>query len=164
MTSCLFYSKCNSQWENCIGPDEKYLRKQADYFEKYFGDTCPSYNPDDKSDSYPGQPFIEDTEKSKPKNYHQNTYIYNPPNPYVPSGNRRKDDTGETLRLTKTALELGINCRKHKNVAVCGKNYEMKGVPKEEISETKVGPIGCNIVEDKCGDCTTFDECTVRLY
>ena len=129
------YSKCNSQWENCVGPDEKYLRGQADYFEKYFGDTCPSYNPDAKNDPYPGQPFLKDLEQPKPKIYHQNNYIYNPPRPYIHSGNRR---AGELLKAA--ACLRAKNCRKKKNsgnVVVCDENIKCKGLTMEELQEER---------------------------
>ena len=122
-------------------------------------DTCPSYNPDDKSDPYPGQPFLEDVEQPKTKSYDQNTYIYNPPHPYIHSDNRRQSPAGETLELTASAVPMGLTCRVHtKNadVAQCDENYQAKGVPEEEISETDVPSIACNKVTDNCDD-SEFD-------
>ena len=156
VTSYFFYSKCNSQWENCIGPDEKHLREQADYFEKYFGDTCPSYNPDAKSDPYPGQPFLEDLKQPKPNIYHQNAYIYNLPRPYIHSDNRR---VGEDLKAA-ACLKKARNCRKwtqNGDGVVCDQHIECKGITLEELQEErdKLGPKTCN--PDLTGRCEDLE-------
>ena len=155
-TLYLFYSKCNSQWENCIGPDEKFLRGKTDYYKKYYGDTCPSYNPDDESDPYPGQPFVEEEEQPIVDNYlppstnsyHQNAYIYNPPQSYSYPHNRRQ---GEEVKAAAN------NCRKWTNngdVAVCDENIEIRNKAIEELNEMRdnLGPIACDPGDDRCDD------------
>ena len=66
------------------------MREKTDYYKNI--DTCPSYNPDERFDPYPGQPFFKDVENPKANSYHPNLYIYNPPTPYVHSDNRRDGD------------------------------------------------------------------------
>ena len=160
-TLSLFYSKCNSQWENCIGPDEKFLRGKTDYYKKYYGDTCPSYNPNDESDPYPGQPFFEEEEQPKTdsylppstNSYHQDAYIYNPPQSYSYPHNRRQ---GEEVQAATN------NCRKwtnNGNSVVCDENIEIRNTSIEELNEIRdnLGPMALNPEDDR-SDGDDFDE------
>ena len=155
----LLYSKCNSQWENCIGPDEKYLRG-TDYYRQLHGNTCPSYNPNVESDPYPGQPFFEDEEQPKADNYlppktssyNENKYIYNPLHTYIPSDNRRQEKI--------FIKQKGQHCRLWKNMGnkvTCDGSIEYREGTYTEILAT-YPPIANNNAVSGKGDDDTFDD------
>ena len=157
----ILYSKCNSQWENCIGPDEKYLRG-TDYYGQLHGNTCPFYNPNVKSDPYPGQPFFDDEEQPKansylpPKSniYNENKYICNPLHTYSQSYNRRQ----ETILIKESAK--GQVCRLWTNMGnkvVCDGNIEYREGTYTEIVATHA-PIANNNDLSGRGDDDDFDE------
>ena len=135
-----FCSKCNSQWENCLGPDENYLREETDYYGNI--DTCPSYNPDERSDSYPGQPFFDDVENTKTNSYPPNPYIYNPPVPYVHSDNRR---VGEATKASTGTCRHWIN---NGDGYVCDENIEIRTAAGKVVKANL--PLPCNPQRDGC--------------
>jgi hypothetical protein len=50
------FSKCDSEWRDCVQADEEYLRGKTDYYLNNFADQCPAYDPNSTDDPYPGQP------------------------------------------------------------------------------------------------------------
>ena len=55
------FSKCDSEWRDCIEEDENYLRQNTDYYFHNYADQCPAYDKNSPFDPYPGQPVVPNT-------------------------------------------------------------------------------------------------------
>ena len=150
-------SKCESEWDDCIKEDERYLREKTDYYERFYGDTCPSYSPDDEDDPYPGQPFVENRQKPPPS-YGYNQHEYNKyrfdNNQYHQHATRRQEDV---------KVQDGSNCRVYtgpKGERVrCDTNIEIRNAEYEDVRNIDVAPYDpCADGQDTSGLCFDDDE------
>ena len=120
----LLHSKCDSEWDDCIEEDEKYLREKTDYYKDYYGDTCPTYSPNSQDDPYPGQPFVQENQQNQ--NYHQYNQ-YNTHQQYnYQHANRRQEEVKATENNCRvyTAGEKGERIRCDTNIEVRGVDYQ----------------------------------------
>ena len=138
--SNLFHSKCDSEWDDCIEADEKYLREKTDYYEKYYGDTCPVYSPGSQDDPYPGQPIVENQPKPQPQYKYSN---YHPSNQYhYTNHNTLRGVISHATRRQEETKSTGTNCRVYQGQkgerVRCDTNIEIRNVDYQTARDVNV--------------------------
>lgn len=145
---------------------KKYLREKTDYYERFYGDTCPSYSPDSQDDPYPGQPFVESREQSLQQN------LYKPqPKPQQNYGYDQhqydkinyNNNQHATRRQEDTRAQDGTNCRVYSGTkgerVRCDRNIEIRDADYEEVRNVNAVPYDpCAVGQDTSGLCFDDDE------
>ena len=152
------HSKCDSEWDDCIEEDEKYLRENNFYDSESIQNTCPTYDPSSPGDPYPGQPpqSFPPLPDIPPYPTHAQGYGYNH-NSYSASqhANRRQDNQEsrqESFQSTETVCRVYQGSMGKR--ARCDKNIEVRDVGYEPAREIDVPPLDpCDDDEDDTGLC-----------
>ena len=100
------------------------MREKTDYYTKFYGDTCPTYNPDSQDDPYPGQPFVQKNQQNN--NYDQYNHYNAYPQYNYQHANRRQEEVIATEQNCRvyTAGDRGERVRCDTNIERRNVDYE----------------------------------------